>query len=584
MMDLSKSFSVVPRSHAPVQDLAKKPEWYHRRPASPHLDAPCRTRAMLRPDAGVEPGSYSNASLSPGLYRDGVHGDLWCSGFYGADDMDSSGEGEEDSASSSDVIVLLSTSKQPLMCAPFVADGVRHVVESAAASSPGFCRQGTALPSSPSRESSSSEESSDSSGDIPPHHARPVVLLSDLSSVYADSAYSRVDASSDDSDVVEVPVTKVTLKRQNISRQRRNLENAEQIEAPPTEGKRSGRISKCPVFSRLPRHRLTRRAKKDAVGIYYESCDSGDVMTYALRSSSSDEARPPAAAQCAEAPPPSKTKAEPQGDCQTPLAAHRRTPTKPREVTAKRSGRGKGAGRAAAAALTRRRAVLARFSPPPAPIKVRDSKQKRRSSDIFCPFVRVQDHLCTVVNHKEDQQDGRLKDQTSNAASSGFLPKTSCFRLARHVAAGASPATPLCYLCGHVTNARGLGDLHGPYYPDHVPRTSQGGEEERWIHEDCGAWSAGVFLVRGKLYGLEEAASATRHTVCSLCQRPGAIMGCSQKGCTHSYHYTCARHTGCVLNEDNFSMRCRQHHMTQHSQHQRHMKSELWRATRRHVR
>ncbi|KAG9343683.1 hypothetical protein JZ751_013061 [Albula glossodonta] len=35
---------------------------------------------------------------------------------------------------------------------------------------------------------------------------------------------------------------------------------------------------------------------------------------------------------------------------------------------------------------------------------------------------------------------------------------------------------------------------------------------EFWLHEDCGVWSPGVFLVRGKLYGLEEAVRLAQET------------------------------------------------------------------------
>lgn len=36
---------------------------------------------------------------------------------------------------------------------------------------------------------------------------------------------------------------------------------------------------------------------------------------------------------------------------------------------------------------------------------------------------------------------------------------------------------------------------------------------EYWLHEDCGIWSAGVFLVKGKVYGLEEAVKVSQETV-----------------------------------------------------------------------
>lgn len=36
---------------------------------------------------------------------------------------------------------------------------------------------------------------------------------------------------------------------------------------------------------------------------------------------------------------------------------------------------------------------------------------------------------------------------------------------------------------------------------------------EYWLHEDCGVWSAGVYLVKGKVYGLEEAVRAAQDMV-----------------------------------------------------------------------
>ncbi|XP_029953320.1 retinoic acid-induced protein 1 [Salarias fasciatus] len=82
---------------------------------------------------------------------------------------------------------------------------------------------------------------------------------------------------------------------------------------------------------------------------------------------------------------------------------------------------------------------------------------------------------------------------------------------------------------------------------------------ERWLHEDCGIWSAGVFLVKGKVYGLEEAVKAAQETVCSACHGPGATLGCLFKGCPNKYHYRCALESDCVLTEENFSMKCKKH-------------------------
>lgn len=82
---------------------------------------------------------------------------------------------------------------------------------------------------------------------------------------------------------------------------------------------------------------------------------------------------------------------------------------------------------------------------------------------------------------------------------------------------------------------------------------------EYWLHEDCGIWSAGVFLVKGKVYGLEEAVKVSHDTMCSSCLSPGATLGCFFKGCPNKYHYRCALESDCVLIEENFSMKCKKH-------------------------
>ncbi|TNN81636.1 Transcription factor 20 [Liparis tanakae] len=82
---------------------------------------------------------------------------------------------------------------------------------------------------------------------------------------------------------------------------------------------------------------------------------------------------------------------------------------------------------------------------------------------------------------------------------------------------------------------------------------------EYWLHEDCGIWSAGVFLVKGKVYGLEEAVKVAEETKCSACSDRGATLGCFFKGCVNKYHYRCALESDCVLVEDIFSMKCKKH-------------------------
>ncbi|XP_026213325.1 transcription factor 20 isoform X2 [Anabas testudineus] len=87
--------------------------------------------------------------------------------------------------------------------------------------------------------------------------------------------------------------------------------------------------------------------------------------------------------------------------------------------------------------------------------------------------------------------------------------------------------------------------------------------EELWVHEGCIVWTSGVYLVNGRLYGLQEALDGARETCCSYCEMVGSTMGCYSKGCTLRYHYLCAIEADCSLNEDNLSLRCPKHKFTQ---------------------
>ncbi|KAJ3601747.1 hypothetical protein NHX12_032714 [Muraenolepis orangiensis] len=253
----------------------------------------------------------------------------------------------------------------------------------------------------------------------------------------------------------------------------------------------------------------------------------------------------------------------------------------------------------------------------------REDKRKKSRPDDFQPYVHLQKRTCTVVNYQEDEESaGHPPCHAAHPGSPpGSLPDTSCYRLGRLSSQSGGQPPLACCLCGSSANAMGLGDLHGPYYPmpqytqgqvaqrchsplpngveveGSAPSTENGEREprvnterkevpvpgrvhgshgdddegvgcveddtssvlaidsprvlvewrprtdERWIHEDCGVWSTGVFLVKGRLYGLKEASKVAKDV----------------KGCMLNYHYQCAISSGCLLNEENFSMKCSQH-------------------------
>lgn len=296
----------------------------------------------------------------------------------------------------------------------------------------------------------------------------------------------------------------------------------------------------------------------------------------------------------------------------------------------------------------------------------------------FSPYVRVEKRnefttTCTVINsageearlHKEHQPSSSAQALLPGSASlqpRAALPLSSTMHLGPVVSKALNAACLVCCLCRNPANYKDLGDLCGPYYPEHClpkkksrlkekikvegpseeapvsspaekalkttdnncttstisgkpPRLDSGadsakqsalrsssrgmfrklqscyccderteGEEaaekprrhecskaeslsqepvgdtqEHWVHEACAIWTAGVYLVAGKLYGLQEAIKAAAEVRCPSCQQAGATIGCCHKGCAQTYHYACAIDTGCLLTEENFSLKCPKH-------------------------
>ncbi|XP_059763337.1 retinoic acid-induced protein 1 isoform X1 [Balaenoptera ricei] len=118
----------------------------------------------------------------------------------------------------------------------------------------------------------------------------------------------------------------------------------------------------------------------------------------------------------------------------------------------------------------------------------------------------------------------------------------------RTSARGLSRRLQSCYCC----DGRGEGgeetapaDRSRKHECSKEPPAEPGGDtQEHWVHEACAVWTGGVYLVAGKLFGLQEAMKVAVDMTCSSCQEAGATIGCCHKGCIHTYHYPCASDAG----------------------------------------
>lgn len=193
-----------------------------------------------------------------------------------------------------------------------------------------------------------------------------------------------------------------------------------------------------------------------------------------------------------------------------------------------------------------------------------DKTTTSSSGSLVGPYVRLigskeMPVSCKVVNVKDPVD---LDAPHSKSKKNLLLPESSCVPSSLKFL----DSVPwICLFCGHGSAYSMLGDLFGPYYPQSVksdisepkPKTlcvekqsppsksaaaadkvlrsprrlssrlrtnscdslhegSGNLPQELWVHEECAVWTSGVYLARGKLQGLEEAALVAAQVVSLL--------------------------------------------------------------------
>uniref|UniRef100_A0A8C8S8T6 Retinoic acid induced 1 n=1 Tax=Pelusios castaneus TaxID=367368 RepID=A0A8C8S8T6_9SAUR len=159
--------------------------------------------------------------------------------------------------------------------------------------------------------------------------------------------------------------------------------------------------------------------------------------------------------------------------------------------------------------------------------------------------LKTTDNNCTTSGKppRPDSAADSAKQSALRSSSRGTFRKLqSCYCCDERTEGEEAAEKPRRHECSKVESQEPVGDT-----------------QEHWVHEACAIWTAGVYLVAGKLYGLQEAIKVAADVRCCNCQQAGATVGCCHKGCTDTYHYACAIDTGCLLTEENFSLKCPKH-------------------------
>ncbi|KAI3800738.1 hypothetical protein L1987_28832 [Smallanthus sonchifolius] len=76
-------------------------------------------------------------------------------------------------------------------------------------------------------------------------------------------------------------------------------------------------------------------------------------------------------------------------------------------------------------------------------------------------------------------------------------------------------------------------------------------------HRNCTEWAPNVYFDDDTAVNLEAELARSKRIKCSCCGLKGAALGCYEKSCRKSFHFTCAKLTPqCRWDDDNFVMLC----------------------------
>ena len=80
-----------------------------------------------------------------------------------------------------------------------------------------------------------------------------------------------------------------------------------------------------------------------------------------------------------------------------------------------------------------------------------------------------------------------------------------------------------------------------------------------WVHLTCAIWSPRVYHdSKNRLINVGPEVARSRGLKCTVCNKNGASIGCSEPRCGYTFHFRCALQTGCFMAKD-FRVMCPDH-------------------------
>lgn len=72
-------------------------------------------------------------------------------------------------------------------------------------------------------------------------------------------------------------------------------------------------------------------------------------------------------------------------------------------------------------------------------------------------------------------------------------------------------------------------------------------------------WGSGIHMIAGRLVGVDDAVWGSTSSLCSLCQKAGAVVCCLHRGCSERVHVPCARQSNWQMDDGVLHSYCQGH-------------------------
>jgi hypothetical protein len=247
--------------------------------------------------------------------------------------------------------------------------------------------------------------------------------------------------------------------------------------------------------------------------------------------------------------------------------------------------------------------------------KEKKKKAMSREEELLAmkgPFIHIDGdwnspNYISIVNNLNDTMKKQIPVDRGAIRTEEVIPRTD---LIKHTSTTSrkydyknQDRSWVCVFCSQTSHYHGLGDLFGPYYisagnlktPQKIRNNSQSSEGstkksgsrrrrksdvlendpaateampqpnrdsntvEIWFHEDCFIWIPNVFLIGGRIVGLEEGVAQCQDLFCCSCSERGASVGCTAPGCRLTCHVRCGQRLHWRMDMDSFDAKCVEH-------------------------